>query len=170
MIQRIQTLFLLIAVTGNGLLFRFPLWIGEVFSEESTGWVEKVVLSIRELTLTTKLEGHENVSQTMIWMFVIVVVTTLIALISIFLFKKRALQMKLVRLAMLLETGFIALLFFYYVEEAKALLMDSGDMAISMDYAKPGIFLPIAVVVSLFFANRFIARDIRLLRSTERFR
>lgn len=136
MIQRRQSLYLLVVVILNGLLLSYvPLW-----KQQDNSWafasdfVESLIAIIASLVL---------------------------ALISIFLFKKRKLQFVLGRLNILIN--FFAIGFFVYTA-----LNLPGEMEIS----EKGIggLIPLVSIVFLALANKAIKKDEDLVKSVDRFR
>jgi peptidoglycan/LPS O-acetylase OafA/YrhL len=85
-----------------------------------------------------------------------------LALIAIFLYKNRNLQIRAGNLALLLDCGMIGLLFF------------SADATSTTIQAKVhymyGSYLPVIIAIFLFAAVRYIKRDDALVRSADRLR
>ena len=143
MIQRIQTLYLLIAaIAAGGLIFVFSLW--------------------KENELTTyafNLFSSENMLLKMIPIFFIG--SSVLSLITIFSFKKRQLQFVLNRLNILINLILLGVLIYY-------LLMLSGETKVSEKGI--GVFIPFVVVLLLVLANRAIYKDENLVKSVDRLR
>ena len=143
MIQRIQTLYLLIAaIAAGGLIFVFSLW--------------------KENELTTNafdLFSSESMLLKMIPIFFIG--SSVLSLITIFLFKKRQLQFVLNRLNILINLILLGVLIYY-------LLMLSGETKVSENGI--GVFIPFVVVLLLVLANRAIYKDENLVKSVDRLR
>jgi hypothetical protein len=136
MIQRIQTLYLLLAaaVTG-GLIFVFHLWI----TEEG-----KFVFAADNILFLSLFLG-----------------STLLSLVSIFMYTNRKLQFVLGRLNIILN--FFLLGFFVYQS-----LKVSGETAVSEKGI--GMLLPIVSIVLLALANKAIKKDEDLVKSVDRLR
>jgi len=85
-----------------------------------------------------------------------------LALVSIFLYKNRNLQVRAINLALLLTCGLIGLLFF------------SADSMSTTLQAKVhylyGTYIPVILAIFLFAAIRYIKRDEALVRSADRLR
>src|SRR5215203_1314140 len=96
MIQRIQSIWLLLAALAGFLLYRLPLWKG-VLQDGS----EKIFLGSEKLIL-----------------FIIVIATSVLALVTIFLFRNRKLQKSLSLLGVLFSV-LIVILEFVHVEDLK---------------------------------------------------
>ena len=84
---------------------------------------------------------------------------------SIFLYKDRITQMKIVRIAILLQIILIALIFFVYAKIIET------NLAASPDYLdETGIYFTLISLVFLILANRSIMKDEKLVRSADRLR
>ncbi len=164
MLQRIQTIFLILGIVANGFLLYFDLYSVNAMNENGEV-IEKATLNIEKLQYETTLEDHMAYSKPMYWLMGAVALVSLVAFASIFLFNNRRLQMIIVRLSMLLEAGLVVL-FFLFTDRAKEVI---NNPIYQMQY-EVGIFLPIAGVVMFFLANVFIMRDEKLVRSSERLR
>ena len=105
MIQRIQSVWLLLAAACAALSFKLPFYIGDLATEK-----------------THKLIATDN--------FFIITVTAIVMLLSfanIFLFKKRVLQLRLSILGIFLE----AILIFLYYLEVRKFTPGSGTYAVT---------------------------------------
>ena len=143
MIQRIQTLYLLLAsIVAGGLIFICSLW------KEN----EEVVYAL-------DLISSDTIVLKLIPVFFIV--SGLLSLITIFLFKKRQLQFVLNRLNILINLILLGVLMYY-------LLMLPGEMEISEKGI--GVLIPFVVVLLLVLANRAIYKDENLVKSVDRLR
>lgn len=145
MIQRIQSVFLLLAGIINLLLIYLPVYR---FVDESAA---DPTLSITEYHLT------QNALLT-----ILNAVIGVIVLGSILLYKNRNLQMRAANLTLLLTALFTGLLFF-----AADTLSGGLNQRVQFIY---GSYLPIIEMVFLFVAVRFIKRDEELVRSADRLR
>jgi hypothetical protein len=158
MIQRVQTLFLLGVIAIAVVLFFFPL-----ASFLSDFYYFKLYL----LQMKSMAPGNEEMFSEYFTLPLLAlnVATGLVALIAILYFKKRMLQLRLVRFAFLLEIVFIALIFFYYIPQIEESLVATSDYT-----GVVGIYLPLGSLLLLILANRFIIRDEKLIRSADRLR
>lgn len=136
MLQRIQTIYLLIAsIICGGLIFMFPIW---------------------------KLnDGVEVYAISNIVVLCLFLVSAILSLIAIFMYKNRKLQFVLGRLAIILN--FILLGFFVYQS-----LTVSGEVEASEKGI--GMLLPIVSIVFLALANKAIKKDEDLVKSVDRLR
>jgi len=156
MIQRKQSVFLLLAAVMLGLLYYFPLasFIGD---KDSLMFYVYLVAS----------RVPDQVPDLPVY-FVLPALTlntliVLLTIVSIFLFRKRMLQLNLVRINLMLLLLMIAGFFFYYVPKLEDL---SGGIA---EY-ETGIYFPLIAFIFYIMAYRGIMSDERLVRSADRLR
>lgn len=98
-------------------------------------------------------------------LIIIWALSILISFITIFLYKKRSLQMKMISIAIGLVMVFMLLIFIYYTPKVEATL------SVSTDYAKCiGIYLPIVSFIFLILAYRGVRKDDKLVKSLDRLR
>jgi FtsH-binding integral membrane protein len=141
MIQRKQTIWLLLASLTAFLLTIIPLYAATLSGE-----------AIRKFMATESL-----------LLFVVAVVTALIGFISIFLFKNRSLQLKMSVVGLLLSLGFIAL------EVWKIDEFRQNNLSLKGTYYW-GALLPFLVALFYFLAAKYIRKDEKLLKSLNRLR
>lgn len=166
MIQRIQSIFLLLVAIAMGLMLTFDIW-QKVGPEQD----QAVVLNAYFLTLQ-QVDGSleaaapaDVIEQEASWYIAILAsLTAVIALYSIFRYDNRLTQMKLGALNSLLIGGTLAICF-YLAYQGQQMLAgpDPGQYLI-------GIYLPAVALVCNALANRFIKKDEALVRSADRFR
>ena len=136
MIQRIQTLYLILAAgISAGLIFVFHLWTNN------------------EAVKVFALDDYTYL--------VLFLVSALLSLITIFMFKNRKSQFVMGRLNIILN--FILLGIFVYQS-----LNISGETNVSEKGI--GILLPIFSIVCLVLANKAIKKDEDLVKSVDRLR
>lgn len=144
MIQRIQSIYLLIAtVLSGGLIFPLNLWI----TEQGTEFYALDSLSSDNLVLAS--------------VFVLFMASSLLTLITIFQFKKRQLQFVLGRLTILINFILVGILVYF----AQNL---SGEMQVSEKGI--GLLIPIFTIVFVALANKAIKKDEELVKSVDRLR
>jgi hypothetical protein len=147
MIQRIQTLYLFLAAV-----------IAAVLSFYNPGlWRAKLVNNSYQY-----FTGQSSYKY-----FVITMIIIALAVVCIFLFKKRPLQFRLTVLNLLLSIALIVIQYFMIKAEAEKL--QASNMLASSTYL-PAAFLPIIIVVLLFLAARGIRKDEKLVKSLDRLR
>ncbi|MBT7815530.1 MAG: DUF4293 domain-containing protein [Polaribacter sp.] len=143
MIQRIQTIYLLIAsIVSGGLIFVFNLW--KTLKEQI------FVLDLLKEGLFTL-----NVVP---FMFI---TSSILSLVTIFLYKNRKLQFVIGRIIILMNLFLLGLLIYLS-------LTLSGETIVSEKGI--GMFLPILVVLLIVLANKAIKKDEDLVKSVDRLR
>ena len=147
MIQRIQSLFLLLAAACAFGLFALPFAsISLVTSNASVIFADGLF----------SIQDH-------VALLALFCIAGGLAFISIFLFKNRKTQLILARLAVIANIIGLVLAIVLFVQESK-----------SMGNAEPsdelGIFLPVLFVIFGILALRFIGKDEKLVKSMDRLR
>ncbi|SEW15825.1 protein of unknown function [Chitinophaga sp. YR573] len=146
MIQRIQSLYLLLAAAAGAATWFFEIW---------------------KATLSDNVVSYFNVQSSYL-VFVLYMVIVMLALVCIFLFKKRKVQFRLTVLNIFLSIGAIVLQYFKVLDFANAL--QTGGKTITSSSYLPAAFLPVLILVFLFLAARGIYKDERLIKSLDRLR
>ncbi len=144
MIQRVQTLYLILAgVISLGLIFVFSLWTNiqgdEIFA---LSLFNEGLMFLKVIPILFVLSGF-------------------LSLMSIFLFKNRKNQFVLNRINILINLILLGVLIYH-------LLMLSGETQVSEKGI--GVFLPVVVIVLLAIANKAIKKDEDLVKSVDRLR
>lgn len=141
MIQRIQTLYLLLAAVFPVLLFVFPIYIEHFDNTKS--WMPKGI----------DLSAKHYIHTPFIWVYV------LITLVIVFLFKNRKLQARLCWMNIMLLTIF------------QALLLCTPDISNCRNFSPGiGLFTPAAALLFTILALSAIRKDEALVRSADRIR
>jgi Domain of unknown function (DUF4293) len=144
MIQRIQSVYLvIIALMSSVLMVYIPLWYG----------VDK--------NAVFAFQAFEREDVLLMSIAVSFIVVTLLALVSLFNFKKRKSQFMLNRLNIIINLYLIGVLLYY-------LLNLSGGTTVSEKGI--GSFIPVINIVLLAFANKAIQKDEALVKSADRLR
>ena len=141
MIQRVQTIWLLLAAITGFLFTRVPLYLGT-----------PVVGGATEYTSTENL-----------LLFALGILGALLALIAVFLFKNRKLQMKLTAFGILISVALIALEV-YMIDE-----FGNSNPTLKTSYSW-GSLLPIAMIIFFILAAVNIRKDEKLVKSLNRLR
>ncbi len=145
MIQRIQTLFLLLAAGSFGALFFIPMALSDTVT---TQFLSDKMYDVTDHPVLLGLAALGGV----------------IALLSIFLFKNRPLQLKLGYIIIIMAILLPLAAFLLFMNESA--MLDAS--AIVVDQA--GMYLPLLAIVFGFFSNYFIRKDERLVKSMDRLR
>ena len=148
MIQRQQTLWLLLSTVAAVLSFLFPFVTGKInrASATPTSPNNQVILDYQNITASSE--------------FLILVLTIISAVLSsviIFLYKNRKQQMQLCLVGILVSAGIIVL----YILEVKKLT--TGTLALSS-------VLPFLMLAGYFLAFRNIRKDEKLIKSLDKLR
>lgn len=150
MIQRKQTLFLLqIAFLALSLLFVPVHFIGGT-----------AALSAKLLPLTG--EAYSSTSSHMA-AIALNFAGLILASATMFLFKKRDLQVKLCYVLMIIYAAVLALIAF-------TSFIQSDGIVQKPEVNLFGYIIPVVNIISAYFAARFVKKDIALLKSSERIR
>lgn len=152
MIQRIQTLFLSIALLLLGLLFFIPM--GELVIGEK----------IYTFTLKGIVNGQNGQAIVSAWHLLTLLITMLvIQLVVIFSYKKRITQIRLATINLLLMAGFVvaAMLF---------IRLSHGSLGDGVIHFKLSIIHPLISIIFNYLAIRAIKKDEALVRSIDRIR
>jgi len=156
MLQRIQSVFLFVVVLTSITLFFLP-----VISFISELLYMKLYIYKFE-TLTPESDVHFTFAM-VLPLLLLNAGVLLLSLVTIFRYRDRILQIKLVRFTMLLSMLLIVGIFVFY----PFLLMKSS--AAEYDF-EIGAYIPIINLLFLFLANRYILKDEKLVRSVDRLR
>lgn len=153
MLQRIQTVFLIIAT----IFLEFMLFMP----------ISKVVRPVDEVVFSLGFSGLKSakgaeVAFSSYPLSILIILCITLCIVTIFLFKKRMLQIRLSVANSILLLGLQGLAF-YYVKVAEAILGGDGSYTL--------IFIfPLVSAILVFLALRAIVRDEALVQSVNRLR
>ncbi|WP_300736081.1 DUF4293 domain-containing protein [uncultured Alistipes sp.] len=154
MIQRIQTLYLLVVAALMAVTLFTPLaWFAADGAE----------YRLYAFSLQT-LEG--GAVQGTVYMGLLLLASCLLPLVTIFLFRRRMLQIRLCVVEMVLLLGATAMEAIYYYLSARAF----SDAAMYARGFKPSIALPLVGLFFAYLAVRAIFRDELMVRAADRIR
>ena len=145
MIQRIQTVFLLIAAIAFFLLFQFPFAYSDIAND---GFLADKDFDI-----------YDNII-----LLILAALGGVISLIAIFLYKNRPLQIRLAYLVIIVGILLIIVAVVLFYNEAASIMQKAGI------YDGAGIYMPVLAFIAGFLAARFIRKDEQLVRSADRLR
>lgn len=156
MIQRIQSVYLFLAVVSAVLLFVFPIaWFyGESYN-----------LQFHVYQLKDFVPSNEPIFSKY-YLVPLTILTSLLVinpLITLFLYKNLKRQYAFTRINIFLSILHIGLTFFFYIDQIEKVVFVSPDYRL-------GVFMPLAALVFSFLAMRGIAKDIKIIRSVDRIR
>lgn len=160
MIQRVQTIYLLLASIFTGLTAWFELAI--YYSGEQE--IFRYGLFGNRATADGELFVPGN------WMvqLVIVAISTLLAIFIIFKFKNRKLQLKLGQFNYLLLVAIILSVYFSVRNLINLVPLNEFENVKAVYWI--GFYMPVAAIAFQFLANRGIKKDEELVKSVERLR
>lgn len=164
MIQRIQTLFLIIAFIATIFLFFFPV---ASITEYTLVQSEPLETDYYELSATGFNDpSPDSIPQLSDYVFVPLIIIIIMVLVligyTIFRYKNRLHQLKLVKMSIFLNIVMVAAIFLNYPK----LFIDS-----QMDI-EPGMgaYFPLISLIFLVMANRYILKDEKIVKSVDRLR
>ncbi len=153
MIQRIQSVYLALAILSIALMFAFKVAGVSIDSTEA-------VLTVYGATIN---QQPQDLALLVVPPYVFNIVIIIVLLASIVLYKNRKRQMVIGRIAYLLILGYFVFLYF----AADQLAAVAGEEHVSYG---AGVYYPIAALAFVFLANRAIKKDEALVRSLDRLR
>jgi len=156
MLQRIQTLFLAIVVLASAALFFVPIisFLSDLF------YLKLYLYEFRNLTPNSEIQFSFT---TVLPLLLINGGIFGLSLYTIFKYKNRIQQVKLVRLSLLLSMLMIVGIFVLYPNIVTKSTEASSEFEI-------GAYIPIINLLFLFLANRYILKDEKFVRSMDRLR
>jgi len=152
MIQRIQSVYLLVATILLGSVFAYPF--AELLSSDG----QCFIFSFNGLSI----DNEEGMYLLTIPPIILLTITTLLPFVSIFFYKKRVVQMRMNSLNIFLIIGYMGLNYYYIQNFSKQL---NGVVS----YEITSIF-PFVAAVLTYLAIRAIGKDEALIRSMDRLR
>jgi len=157
MIQRIQSLFLAVAAIAAILMFFFPI---ADFYSETLGNYKLLATGLKCLDPDPKIHPSALFA---IPLLVFVLGSTGLSLITLFLYKNRQFQIRLLSFNILITIVLVIVIFLFYVNSVQKLT------GIPPVY-EFGAFCPLINLLFLILANRYIRKDQNLVRSADRLR
>jgi len=153
MIQRIQSIYLLIVASLFGSLFFIPI---------SKVIVNKEIITLDIQKLTVQSSTQNELIQKLFPTTIIATLIIAIALITIFLYKNRTLQMRLINYNTIVIVAIVAI-FTYYIYKITI------DYNISFSFSI-GFIIPLIAIIFNILAYRRIKKDEELVKSIDRIR
>ena len=150
MIQRKQSIWLLLAAAITLLCFILPYGLSQTTVEAST--------TISETNLNAKSD---------IWSAVLTALSAAFSVIIIFLYKNRPLQMKLILVNMLFYVGTTI---YYYIHASKVELGHKVAIGLVGSQLYVGLLLPLISIFFLILAFSGVKNDDTLVKSVDRLR
>jgi hypothetical protein len=157
MIQRIQTIFLILVILLGVIAFLFPIMS---FTGEGLTYTMNLYKTIAENDMSNILSKNMGVGAMQ-------GIVQLVALVAILLFKNRSLQIKIGKLIILLIAFQIAAIVMYSDTIKSLMDVSPEDVVISFKF---GAVLPVISLICAYLAVYFIRKDDKLVRSADRLR
>jgi uncharacterized protein DUF4293 len=157
MIQRIQTIYLLVALAINAFVYSLTL---ATFNYHELSNVFSLFGLIDRETGEMLFEN---------WLIPALSISSiLVTLLAIFLFKRRNIQIKTAQLALFFQTAFVAAIFFF-VDQVSTKLAESANIDVDVNY-ESGSWLALFPLIFLFLAIKAIKKDEKMIRAADRLR
>ena len=179
MIQRIQSIYLLLAFLAMAACFIFPtatFTAVESWGIQVSGELNLIPKEVHEAQVLDQIQSGKPVTMgqrgfVKTWpLVVLTILTAVIALVSIFLFGNRVRQMRIVAVGFLLGVVDVFLIFIWaidtYVSNATVPLQCTD---VDVTYGV-GTWCPIVAIVLMFLAQRAIKKDEAKVRAADRLR
>ncbi len=164
MLQRIQTVYLLLAFVCTSALIFFPIFI---VSSTFNGVAANIIFDAYGMNTPETNEGH-------LPLYIGFIILALLNLLGVFLFKNRKKQILVVRVSLILHL-LMALSFLLFALFGKSILMEkmiemsNENVDISFKYGI-GYYLMFVSIPLLLLAIRGIKADEQLVKSLDRIR
>lgn len=157
MIQRVQTIFLFLITIAMGIALIMPLW-------EKVGTTPTDMAQLTALQYTHQ-QGVTTYVDNVWYLGLLVALVGLTSLYALFQYRNRLTQTALCAVNALMLTAIMGIILYRTLYAAKAYgnLEDQGNFM-------PGFYAIIAALVFNALANRFIRRDEKLVRGSDRLR
>lgn len=152
MIQRIQSIYLFVAAILLCSIFAYPF--AELLSSDG----QLFLFNFNGLSI----DNEEGLYLLTVPPIILLIVISFISLMSIFLYKKRILQMRLSALNIVLMIGYVGLKYYYIQNFSKQL---NGIVSYQIT-----VIFPFVAAVLTYLAIRAIGKDEALIRSMDRIR
>lgn len=155
MIQRIQSVFLFLAVVFAGLLFVCPIASFDYGND---------LMTLTILNVENQQDALYFSNTYTLPLLIVTILMSVVPLFTIFKFKNRNLQLKLSSLTVFLNAVFCGLIFLYYTSNIQKTIASE-----TVTYLF-GAYIPLINMVLAVLAMRWIKKDIELIKSVDRLR
>lgn len=158
MIQRIQTVFLLVVALAMGAFIGLPVW-------EKVGTAGEQSIKLNALTLTHQINSVQSQIDPMYHYLGLAVLVAAVALFTIFQFRNRLLQSALCAVNSILMIVLLGLVVYQTLYKAGKLF----EPEVQGEYGY-GFYALVVAMIANVLANRFIRKDEKTVRESNRFR
>lgn len=155
MIQRIQTVFLFLSAIIAGVLFFVPI----ALFDHGTGFMALSIYGVEN-----QVDALYFGATYALPLLILGILMTVVPFVTIFLYNRRELQLKLSSLNVFLNAIFCGLIFLYYFSNVQETI---ASETISYSF---GTYIPLINMVLSVLAMRWIRKDIELVKSVDRLR
>lgn len=155
MIQRIQSVFLFLAAVFSGVLFFTPI----AAFEHGADLMRLTVFNVQNQTADQFFSSAYTLP-----LLITALLMLIVPVLTIFLYKKRELQLKLSSLNVFLNAILCGLIFLYYSSNIQKTIASE-----TITYLF-GTYVPLINMVLSILAMRWIKKDIELIKSIDRLR
>ena len=159
MLQRIQTIFLLLVALFMVLSFFFPLWT--LKNEE--GQLVYELFNLKLNSFATEDGSLQSIFMPFALVAALATASIVVVIVEITKFKNRLLQMKLGALNAMLMAATMGLSVYFATDLINSMTSNGGAYG-------AGLFMPGIAMICNIIANRFIRKDDRLVKSVDRIR
>lgn len=165
MLQRLQTIFMFIAAVAMLVILFFPFY-KKVDSISNDTTSEYVIVNSYYANYERSTDGNVEIlgQQSTVLISVGAILAAIVMFFSIFQYKKRMNQVKLNALFSLIAAATLGGMA-YYTTKANQLF----DPMLPGNYLM-AFYLPVVAMLNNFLANRFIRKDEKLVRDSDRLR
>ncbi|MEI7663010.1 MAG: DUF4293 domain-containing protein [Bacteroidota bacterium] len=158
MLQRIQSVFLVIVALASVLLFFFPL---ANYYNDLHGNYKFFIYGIRYMDPEPKVLFGTFFTAPLVFL---AAASFIFSVVTIFLYKNRFLQIRICAFNLITNIVFIMVVFFFYATRIQSMTQ------IEPDYNYIGMALPLVSILFLVLSNRAIRKDEALVKSADRLR
>lgn len=180
MIQRIQTVWLVLAIVSMALCFLFPTAVytlnDTALNQTTEARLDLIARSNPDMlneigNFEPKVTFSQADSGYSTWPLLLLAgLTMAVSALSIFLFRNRMRQVKIVMVAFMLNLAYAFVVFFWAVDKYADVVrnyMHLTDMSVTWSI---GAYAPIASLLFIFLAQRAIRKDEARVRAADRLR
>ena len=155
MIQRIQTVFLFLAAVFAGVLFFSPIAAFDYGTE---------VIKLTVLRMDNPMDAQFFGLVYTLPLLLLAILVFVLPLVTIFMYKKRELQLKLSSLNVFLNAILCGMIFLFYASNVQKNIASENVTYLF------GTYIPLINMVLSVMAMRWVKKDIELIRSVDRLR
>jgi len=157
MIQRLQSLFLLLAVLANLAVLKLPVWQSDM--EGNPGMISALTFEGENTENTLQFFEHTDTAKLALHtaFLTLVILSSVVLLYTIFRYQNRQTQIRL---------SYAAIILIFVEILVVILLAQSGTVA----NPQIGFALPVLAVLLAWLAAKFIKKDDDLIKSVDRIR